>query len=346
MTKVNQKIWAVILAALMLVSVVGGMSITMNATRASAATSSTTTHPEANLVVQKAKDGNWYAFNKKTKKIATSYTGIAKNQYGWWRVYKGKVNFKANGVFSNSYGLWYVVNGKVDFDYNGTVTSNKKKYVIRSGKATPYDQYKFKTYDCNDLVVRKGADQVWYAFDGNDVAYDYTGIAPNKYGWWRIVDGKVDFNANGVFSNNNGTWYVKDGKVDFSYSGVTKYNGVTYVIVGGEAQVQATGTDTKKNTKYDSSKLVVKKGPDGQWYAYNGNKIASDYTGVAKNEYGWWVIENGKVNFSANGLYSNEYGTWYVTDGKVDFTFTGTAADALGVIYNVVNGKVQVSPVS
>ena len=345
MTKVNQKFWAIVLAALMLVSVMGGMTITMTAASPKAVAASTKKPIEESLVVKKAKDGNWYAFNKNTNKIQTSYTGIAKNQYGWWRIYKGKVNFKANGLFSNSYGLWMVKNGKVDFDYNGEYTaSNKKTYVVRNGKATLKSQYKYKTYNCNDLVVRQNPQGVWYAFDGNDIAYDYTGIAPNSSGWWRIVWGKVDFNANGVYKNDNGYWYVKDGKVDFSFTGVKTFDGTTYVITGGQAQVKAetpASSSSSSTKKYDSTKLKVKKNnADGQWYAYDGNKIAYDYTGVAGNEYGWWVIENGRVNFQANGLYANELGTWYVTDGKVDFTFDGVAADALGALYNVLNGKV------
>lgn len=339
MTKVNQKIWAVILAALMLVTVFGTFALSMNATRSMAASKKAPV--EESLVVQKAKDGNWYTFNKKTKRIVTSYTGVAKNQYGWWRIYKGKVNFKANGVFSNSYGSWYVQNGKVNFDYNGTVTSNKKKYVIRNGKATPYEKFKFKTYNCNDLVVRQNPKGDWYAFYGNEIAYDYTGVAPNSNGWWRIVDGKVDFNANGVYKNDNGYWLVENGKVNFGYYGLKTFNGTTYLITGGQAQVKS-GSDNSGSKKYDSNKLTVKKNnADGQWYAYTEKgKIAYDYTGVAKNEYGWWVIENGRVNFQANGLYSNEMGTWYVSDGKVDFTFTGPVADAAGAIYNIVNGKV------
>lgn len=339
MTKVNQKVWAVILAALMLVTVFGTFAFSMNATRSMAASKKAPV--EESLVVQKAKDGNWYTFNKKTKRIVTSYTGVAKNQYGWWRIYKGKVNFNANGVFSNSYGSWYVQNGKVNFDYNGTVTSNKKKYVIRNGKATPYEKYKFKTYNCNDLVVRQNPKGDWYAFYGNEIAYDYTGVAPNSNGWWRIVDGKVDFNANGVYKNDNGYWLVENGKVNFGYYGLKTFNGTTYLITGGQAQVKS-GSDNSGSKKYDSNKLTVKKNnADGQWYAYTEKgKIAYDYTGVAKNEYGWWVIENGRVNFQANGLYSNEMGTWYVTDGKVDFTFTGPVADAAGAIYNIVNGKV------
>lgn len=31
--------------------------------------------------------------------------------------------------------------------------------------------------------------------------FDYTGIAQNAYGWWRIVNGAVDFNCNSVEAN-------------------------------------------------------------------------------------------------------------------------------------------------
>ena len=64
------------------------------------------------------------------------YTGVAKNDYGWWRVKKGKVDFNANGIYSNEYGKWYVKNGKVDFSKNGKVTFNGKKYQVTNGKAT------------------------------------------------------------------------------------------------------------------------------------------------------------------------------------------------------------------
>ena len=349
MTKTMQKVWAVILAALMFVTVCGAaFSVSMTSNRVTAATTKKSAPIEESLVVKQAKDKKWYAFNKNTNKIQTSYTGIAQNQYGWWRIVKGKVDFNANGLYSNSYGLWMVKNGKVDFDYNGEYTAkDKNTYVVRNGKGVLKSQYKYKTYNCNDLVVRANPNGEYYAFYGNDIAYDYTGIAPNNSGWWRIVWGKVDYNANGVFQNDNGWWYVKNGKVDFSFTGITKYNGVTYAVVGGQAKVKAETETTKTNTKYDSTKLKVKKNnADGQWYAYTEKgKIAYDYTGVAGNDYGWWVIENGRVNFQANGLYANELGTWYVKDGKVDFTFTGTAADVLGVVYNVVNGKVTVSEV-
>ena len=333
MTKVTQKIWAVILAALMMVTVFGALVMTTGSTTAKAATPI-----EETLVVKQAKDKNWYTFNKSNNKINNKYTGIAKNKYGWWRVVKGKVNFKANGVFSNSYGNWWVENGKVNFDKNDTVTYNKQTWVIRDGKATLEKNYKYKQYDCNNLTVKQAPDGNWYAFDGNQIAWDYTGIAPNGNGWWRIVRGRLDWNATGVYSNNNGQFYVENGKVNFAKYGIVNSNGKVYTIAGGAV---VTSNDSGYSTNYDSSKLTVK-GSGQNWYAYTEKgKLASDYTGFASNANGTWRIVNGKVDFNANGVFPGDKGLYKVTNGKVDFGYTGPFATEAGAVYTIVNGLVQ-----
>ena len=45
-----------------------------------------------------------------------TYTGIAQNENGWWRIVNGKVDFNCNSVESNEYGWWKLSGGKVDFD--------------------------------------------------------------------------------------------------------------------------------------------------------------------------------------------------------------------------------------
>ena len=67
-------------------------------------------------------------------------------------------------------------------------------------------------------------------YQGGKVQFGYTGIKPNDYGWWRIVNGKVDFSANGLYSNENGTWLCQGGKVNFGFTGT--YAGRR--IVGGK----------------------------------------------------------------------------------------------------------------
>lgn len=110
--------------------------------------------------IVKGDDGRWAMY--KYGFVDTSYTGIAKNQYGWWRVvngyvdfsansiYKnqygwwkctgGKVTFQENGVYGNDYGLWYVVNSKVDFSFTGQLMSDDVLYDIVNGRATPVIQ--------------------------------------------------------------------------------------------------------------------------------------------------------------------------------------------------------------
>ena len=89
------------------------------------------------------------------------------------------------------------------------------------------------------------------------------------------------------------------------------------------------------------SSEIEQQRPSKPIVAYNGNKIAWDYTGIAPNENGWWRVENGKVNFNANGIYQNEKGLWKVTNGKVDFGYTGPFADSIGNVYTIVSGLVQ-----
>ena len=63
-------------------------------------------------------DGNWYYY--KDGKIDTSYSGLVKNQYGWWKVANGSVDFGYTGLaYDETVGWWKVVNGSIDFGYTG-----------------------------------------------------------------------------------------------------------------------------------------------------------------------------------------------------------------------------------
>ena len=139
----------------------------------------------------------------------------------------------------------------------------------------------------------------WWRVVGGVVDFKYTGIAQNDYGWWRIVDGKVDFNADGVFQNFHGWWKVENGKVDFGYNGFADNENGTWLI---------------RNGKVD--------------FGYGGLYMTED--GV------WHYIENGKVLPNYEGLIANNYGAWYVKDGTVQFGFTGTYQG-----YSVQTGKVS-----
>ena len=107
-----------------------------------------------------------------------NYSGVAKNEFGWWRVERGRVNFSANGIYKNAYGWWKTTNGKVTFKENGVF---KNAYG-------------------------------WWKVEKSKVDFKFTGIASNKYGTWYIENGKVDFKKNGKVKYKGQTYEIKDGK--------------------------------------------------------------------------------------------------------------------------------------
>ena len=76
--------------------------------------------------------------------------------------------------------------------------------------------------------------------------FDYTGIAQNAYGWWRIVNGAVDFNCNSVEANEYGWFYLRGGKVDFNYNGLAANAYGWWKITGGAVDFNYTGIDVYK----------------------------------------------------------------------------------------------------
>lgn len=91
--------------------------------------------------------------------------------------------------------------------------------------------------------------------------------------------------------------------------------------------------------------LLVKKGEDGNWYAYYNDIIAEDYTGVVKKDGTdeWYYVKDGKVDFTYTGYADNMYGTWYIKDGKVDSDYSGekvTEENGKEVSVKVKDGKV------
>lgn len=179
--------------------------------------------------------------------------------------------------------------------------------------------------DKNKVTVAKGSkDGQWHAYKKDMVQKNYTGIASNSMGWWRVENGDVNFDAEGVYENEYGWWYVKNGKVQFDHTGIQKNDYGWWRIEKGKVNFKAEGVFPNQY---------------GWWYVKNG-KVQFGYTGVQKNNYGWWRIEKGKVNFNYKGIAKNNYGTWYLENGKVDFSKNGKVTLG-GKTYTVKNGKVQ-----
>ena len=267
-------------------------------------------------IVYDSKTGKWIYTVDGTPDY--TYTGVAQNSLGWWRVEKGIVNFNYNGIAQNENGWWCIKNGKVDFSYTGVANNEYGWWRVENGKVN----FSFNGFADN-------ANGWWYLEDGK-VTFKKNSVISGKVngkdGWWHVKESKVTFDTT-VANNENGWWYIKDGKVDFTYDGfANNANGWWYLEDG-------------KVTFKKNSVISGKVNGNNGWWHVKGSKVTFDTT-VANNENGWWRIENGKVNFDFNGIAQNENGWWYLKNGKVDFSYNGKVT-VKNVTYTVKGGKVQ-----
>ena len=148
-------------------------------------------------------------------------------------------------------------------------------YIIKSSAASLPT-----VKSCKGLTVQKSGKD-WVTVNAKGAQVNYTGVASNKLGWWRVENGKVNFKATGIYQNDYGWWRVETGKVNF-----------------------------KANQIYQNS--------FGWWKTTDG-KVLFNESGVFQNSMGWWKVKDSKVDFSFTGIASNKNGTWYIKDGKVRF---------------------------
>ena len=120
---------------------------------------------------------------------------------------------------------------------------------------------------CKGLTVQKSGKD-WVTVNAKGAQVNYTGVASNNLGWWRVENGKVNFKATGIYQNDYGWWRVETGKVNF-----------------------------KANQIYQNS--------FGWWKTTDG-KVTFKENGLFSNEYGTWKVENSKVNFGFNGTYQGK----------------------------------------
>ena len=133
--------------------------------------------------------------------IDTSYTGVAQNGFGWWKVTKGYVDFDYTGVAQNEYGWWRIEGGKVNFNYTGVANNEMGWWRVQNGK----------------------------------VDFGATGVYRNSLGWWYVRTGKVDFSYTGIAGNQYGYWYIRTGQVDFSMNGRVSALGTNWTVTNGSA---------------------------------------------------------------------------------------------------------------
>lgn len=61
---------------------------------------------------------------------------IVKEQDGVWGLYlSDKLVDNYTGIASNEFGYWYISHGKVDFDYSGSIEFNGNHYTVDHGAA-------------------------------------------------------------------------------------------------------------------------------------------------------------------------------------------------------------------
>ena len=165
-------------------------------------------------------DGKWAMY--KNGVVDTSYTGIAKNLYGWWRVENGYVNFEANGIYKNEFGWWKTTNGKVTFLETGVFKNEYGWWRVENSRVN---------FLANGIYKN---DYGWWKTTNGKVTFDENGVFQNIYGWWYVKDSKVDFDYTGIASNNYGKWYIKNGRVDFTKAGFVTFDGKTYTVLFGK----------------------------------------------------------------------------------------------------------------
>ena len=208
-------------------------------------------------------DGVWryYADGE----VDTTYTRLARNEWGWFYVNCGVLDRTYSGLADNDWGTWYVKNGALDMSKTGLAKSGTDWVYVKEGRFdTTYtgladndwgtwyvkdgvlDRSKTGLVDNGtDLVyVKSGlvdttttglvkSDSSWFYVKDGVLDTTYTGLAKNTWGWFYVKDGALDNTYTGIASNQWGTWYIQNGYLDRSFSGSVVIDGVTYNIESG-----------------------------------------------------------------------------------------------------------------
>ena len=145
--------------------------------------------PDLNGVVKGPKGWAYY----ENGEVVTSFTGFKKNDYGWWRIENGYVNFDANSIYAGGGGKWFkTTDGKVTWNETGFYKN----------------------------------DYGWWYVEKSQVDFKANSIYKSQHGgWFKTTKNKVTWNENGLFTNQYGTWKVEKSKVNFNFNGT--YNGKT-----------------------------------------------------------------------------------------------------------------------
>lgn len=264
------------------------------------------------------------------------YTGMAYNDFGWWYVVNGQIDFNYTGMASNEYGWWYFTNGVLDTSYTGMACNEYGWWYYVNGSL----DFNYTGMALNDYG--------WWYYTNGSLDNDYTGMACNEYGWWYYINGHLVDWYTGVTENEFGKWYYENGTINFGFTGMFKDDNIDWVYVNaGQVIPDYTGLAYNDWGAWYFNHGVMEEHHTGMasdytgaWYYMKNGEIDERYTGMAQNEYGWWYLKNGKVDLQYEGIARNREGTWYVKNGMIDTSYTGTYEDG-DVTYSVINGAAK-----
>lgn len=201
------------------------------------------------------------------------------------------------------------------------------------------------TVKANGLTgLAVGDDGQWHYYADGNIDWNYNGLQPNEYGWWKITDGTVDFGYTGlVYDENVGWWYVENGTINFGFNGLVFNEYGWWKITGGTVDFGFNGLAYNENGWWKCNGGTVDFGFTGLacnengWFYFENGALNWNYTGMAYNEYGWWYVVDGVLDWDYYGIGTNEYGSWFYQNGKLDWNYSGIISWN-GQDYTVVNG--------
>ena len=240
-------------------------------------------------------------------------------------VLKNSISFDnhAKGITSNSCPDCKIINC---ISYNNSLDNsaynvglNTKDSNIKAWEVTGLISLNnSKNTKLEDLIPFALHSENNYIYDGA-ASYNNKGEQATE-DWFENVDTSVKptRNEDGTI-NMHGLLLLKD---------TTKNTGAVLDVTSDAAK----SVKPAKTTVVEEEKVVyeMRQDADGNWHYYANDEIATDYCGMALNEYGWWYIKNGDVDFTYTGMACNEYGWWYFNNGQLDLTFYGLASNEYG----------------
>ena len=240
-------------------------------------------------------------------------------------VLKNSISFDnhAKGITSNSCPDCKIINC---ISYNNSLDNsaynvglNTKDSNIKAWEVTGLISLNnSKNTTLEDLIPFALHSENNYIYDGS-ASYNNKGEQATE-DWFENVDTSVKptRNEDGTINMHN-LLLLKD---------TSKNTGAVLDVTSDAAK----SVKPAKTTVVEEEKVVyeMRQDADGNWHYYANDEIATDYCGMALNEYGWWYIKNGDVDFTYTGMACNEYGWWYFNNGQLDLTFYGLASNEYG----------------